>query len=413
MRFDNLTPFAAQCFAMQDARDQTYRVVAIKVAYAIEIDPGRTDARLRMLDREPVPLVLADEYYGTPSESSVRVESDLAPFKPRCDVIVLATAHAPGGVPLERWPVRLRLQSSTRGVMLDKRLSISAPRRLREGMMGWSVVGGEAVASVPIRWEHAFGGASRVRNPRYGSAPDQPEWLLNQVCFSNPVGCGWLEGRHFSVAGRAGLRPPSELPAPCVGQAGERIDRPALVTHPKGPHDAVVMARVAHQYPHQPAGFGVVGRAWAPRLAKAGSYDETWERTRWPALPEDFDFAYWNGAPEDQQIEWPPSDTAIELWHLVEPALAPEGYVRMRLPGHRAFVMAWMAGAGAAPTPVPINAVIDTLVVDAERCRLDLTWRCLIPDALPVARLEARFETDPRAPLLKRLPPQESEWPTT
>ena len=34
--------------------------------------------------------------------------------------------------------------------------------------------------------------------------------------------------------------------------------------------------------------------------ALAGTYDDSWKQTRWPGLPEDFDFGYWNCAPEDQ-----------------------------------------------------------------------------------------------------------------
>ncbi|HAQ24498.1 MAG TPA: hypothetical protein DCQ80_00760 [Pseudomonas sp.] len=79
------------------------------------------------------------------------------------------------------------------------------------------------------------------------------------------------------------------------------------------------MAVIAQGYGHRPAGFGIRGRAWAPRLQTAGTYDRQWLDARWPLLPRDFDFAYWNGAPEDQQID------------------SPHGFVRAPLPGHRAF----------------------------------------------------------------------------
>ncbi len=79
------------------------------------------------------------------------------------------------------------------------------------------------------------------------------------------------------------------------------------------------MAVIAQGYGQRPAGFGILGRAWPPRLQKAGTYDQRWLDQRWPLLPKDFGFAYWNGAPEDQQID------------------SPHGFVRAPLPGHRAF----------------------------------------------------------------------------
>ena len=414
MQLDNLTPFAALGYAMQDVRGQHYRVVAIKVGYAIEHGAGG-QSTLRVLDDKPVALTLADEHYGEAGLSSVRRESDLAPFKPRCDVIVLGHAHAPDGRPAQQWPVRLRLSAPTGATLLDKSLAVSAPHTFRKGLMGWRIDKGTPVVRVPLRWEHSLGGTSRVPNPRHPMHPDEAQYLLDEVCLSNPLGCGWFEQRFFKLADKAGQALPEAWPAPCVLSAGTRFEAPLQVAHPHEELDAAAMARVARDYPRQPAGFGFLGRAWAPRLARAGTYDAHWQDTRWPALPEDFDFAYWNGAPEDQQIDWPPPDTTVELWNLLDPARAPHGHVRLRLPGHRAFVMAWLAGAGGAPVPLPMNAVIDTFVIDADEGRIELTWRCLVPEALPLERLEARFETDPTAPLLKlsHEPVQETPWPTT
>src|SRR5262245_21222552 len=49
-----------------------------------------------------------------------------------------------------------------------------------------------------------------------------------------------------------------------------------------------------------PTGFGFLGRAWQPRLAFAGTWDERWRQDRCPLLPLDFDERYHNGAPADQ-----------------------------------------------------------------------------------------------------------------
>src|SRR5262245_40526143 len=57
---------------------------------------------------EQVPLVMADEFTGEPGFSAPRYESDFAPFKPRCDVLLNGSAYAPVGQPAERVIVRLK-----------------------------------------------------------------------------------------------------------------------------------------------------------------------------------------------------------------------------------------------------------------------------------------------------------------
>ncbi|WP_339468849.1 DUF2169 domain-containing protein [Pseudomonas sp. EL_65y_Pfl1_R83] len=60
--------------------------------------------------------------------------------------------------------------------------------------------------------------------------------------------------------------------------------------HHDGELDANGIAQNAACYKNQPPGFGVVSRAWAPRLPLAAAYDETWTRERSPGLPPDADY---------------------------------------------------------------------------------------------------------------------------
>ena len=67
-------------------------------------------------------------------------------------------------------------------------------------------------------------------------------------------------------------------------------------------------------------GLGAVGRWWVlPRRSKAGSCDELWKQTRWPKLPKDFDFGYWNAAPEDQQFDYLQGGEKVMLVNLIDP----------------------------------------------------------------------------------------------
>ena len=122
-----------------------------------------------------------------------------------------------------------------------------------------------------------------------------------------------------------------------------------------------------------------------------------WREERWPHLPRDFDFAYWNAAPEDQQLESLPPDARVELTNLVAPEHARDGVLRASLPGHRALTLLRLTSGVLIPLPMEI----DTLVVDAEALQVEVVWRVSFPAAMDVRVAEARFELDPKAPLIR------------
>ncbi|MEJ1170412.1 DUF2169 family type VI secretion system accessory protein [Variovorax sp. CCNWLW235] len=432
MEFRNLTPFDAMCFRAATPSDREYRVVAMKIGYRlVRGRHGQWQAEVN--DDRPVPLTLADEYWGEEGASSPREESDLAPYKPRCDVIVNAIAHAPCGVPASDWEVRVKVTARPQWLqlpqpprplhpgarltprqqqewdsetqraqalaapraVLDKRLRISGPAVLyRRDKRNWERTPPEAIASLPMRWEYALGGRSLLR--RAGAPKDEPP-LLDEVCFSNPLGRGWIEQRELEEARSAGQPEVERIAAPQIEAAGVRMRQPVIARHASVNQDARTMAETARSYGETPAGLGVVGRAWAPRLALAGTYDDAWLEQRHPWLPKDFDFGYWNAAPVDQQIPYLPPDACIELWNLSDPATTPEGHLSVTLPGHRALVLARLDNGALLPLPM----VTDTLLIDTQAMALSLVHRTWIPSDAPVRVVEARFETDPQAPLVR------------
>jgi hypothetical protein len=52
-----------------------------------------------------------------------------------------------------------------------------------------------------------------------------------------------------------------------------------------------------------PVGFGPLAAHWQPRLAAAGTYDQSWLDSRRPLPPADFSPAFHNVAPADQQLD--------------------------------------------------------------------------------------------------------------
>ncbi|WP_449432746.1 DUF2169 family type VI secretion system accessory protein [Pseudomonas putida] len=449
MKFRNLTPFDVMCFSALDKQDIEHPVIVMKVGYRLEpVEDRPGQIRAIVIDDDPKPLCMADTYYGEPDIGSILEESDLAPFKPRCDVIVVGHAHAPAGQPVSSWEAGLRLTSTrpkrklpdplppkrapgvcltadelqahqaqllevrrrnreqlTPLLLLDKTLRFTGPREFHHNFFGWYLTDPKPATRVPLRWEHAFGGASQVANPQYGQAPDAPEFLLNEVCFSNPLGCGWLEHRHEKLHYQQTGNKIVCLPAPQIEHLDEPIQRLLRSRHPAGPLDAPAMADVANAYGNKPAGFGVIGRAWAPRLAFAGTYDQDWEENHWPGLPQDFDFSYWNGAPTDQQVTFPTPDAHLALFNLTAPSLSVDGRCDIQLPGHRPFVLMRMNNGVMLPLPM----LTDTLRIDTDAMTLSMTHRISLPGSLDIRVLEARFETNPDAPIIRRAPRRSRE----
>ena len=101
MEFRNHTPFPALAFEGIDPQNQPFHVVVLRQTLTWD-DAGRLDYA-----DEQAPLCEVDTFFGEMNQSSVRQESDLCHFKPRCDVLVNATAHAPKGKATRRFPVRL------------------------------------------------------------------------------------------------------------------------------------------------------------------------------------------------------------------------------------------------------------------------------------------------------------------
>jgi hypothetical protein len=179
MEFRNLTPFDTLCFSAVDTDDREHRVVAMKVGYGLVASDISGLFTAQVLDEAPMPLCMEDTYYGEAGESSVREESDLAPFKPRCDVIVMGNTYAPGGIKAKRWPARIRISAAlaketgqsktdTYQPLLDKTLNITGEREFRRDSFvpfkPWRLMEPEAVSAVPLRWEYAFGGTSHIQS---------------------------------------------------------------------------------------------------------------------------------------------------------------------------------------------------------------------------------------------------------
>ncbi|RIX48868.1 MAG: DUF2169 domain-containing protein [Rhodocyclales bacterium GT-UBC] len=239
--FANQTDFDALQFDQIDPLGEPYHVFVVRIAYDIVSD-AKGQAALQQSE-EAATLVEEDEYFGGLNQSSVRCESDLAPYKPCCDVILNASAHAPRHQSTRRFEVGLRVSRPDRPaplpappqalnpfmpltlaqqaawqaevaalkqvtlpsrVLIDKRLMVTGARQFKkkalltrclQGVLRWASLGlirpspwklsrPAKLVELPLRHEFAWGGQARI-NQR-----DNSHWATDtksaQVWQDNP-----------------------------------------------------------------------------------------------------------------------------------------------------------------------------------------------------------------------------------
>ncbi|WCM86884.1 DUF2169 family type VI secretion system accessory protein [Acidovorax sp. NCPPB 3576] len=384
----NHTQWPSQYFQHVDPLGDIYHVMVSRTSYSM-LNLEKTDSGMvpRLLPaQEQSPLCEADQFLGEPNETSTLLESDFAPYKPKCDVLLVnATAHSPTSQPMQRWPVGFRF-----GDAIEKRFHVTGPRRFARsiGTLGTlQVTEPEAVKHVPLRYELAFGGPNVIRQERLlqvhadgtiGGLTDQQRMhardahaKLPAFFAPNPIGCGRLPNAipdadtaldGFSAGDPARATPDVLRPAPQI----EVFDHPY-----DGQRDYPVI------------GVGPVGRWWAPRVALAGTHDERWKQTRWPKSPHDHDYRYWNCAPEDQQIDYPQGGEEIVLVHFTSAARhqGPYGFL---LPRQDLQLLVRLHVGVLAFAPMNI----DTVILDMGTGVLSIVRRAVVSGKTGVRRLE-------------------------
>ena len=308
----NRTPLALAFMAGKVTGSTHQLTVMVKGAFTLS--PGAIAAPAER------PLLEGDSQWDDDPEASARAASDFAPFKPRADATLTGTCHVVGPEP----------RGTARGGFtvgkMHKELAVFGDRYWLPEAAGGGPSKPAPFRSMPLRYERAFGGKG------FGA---------------NPVGKGAI-----AVPSKGG---PELWPLPNVELASRLMrsvrDRPA------------------------PAGFAPLDRRWAQRRARMGTYDAAWLEKRWPWFPEDFDWGYFNAAPEDQQI----ADYLRGDEPLVFEGMHPEvTRYEARLPGLRPrCFLKRTAGAGPPLDEVRLN--LDTLSIDLDKGTLALVWRGLSP----------------------------------
>lgn len=173
MEFINATRMAADCAMGIDVAGRESLVVVIKGTFVLP----RDGESMRLTD-DQCPLTVADTFTGEPGRSAPILESDFAPRKRSCDVLLIGSAHAPGGRPVPRMQVGLRVGS------VVKHFDVVGERRWIAGM---GVIRASAPAPFErqtISYDVAFGGVDQASpDPREHAACDANRWGVGSTRY--------------------------------------------------------------------------------------------------------------------------------------------------------------------------------------------------------------------------------------
>lgn len=396
----NHTAWPAQYFQHVDPRAEGFHVMVCRTSYTLErlsINEGGLLVPELLEPQEQLPLCRADEFMGIPNASSLLQESDFAPYKPKCDVLLIhATAYSPQGQPAQRWQAGFKF-----GTAIQKQFEVTGPLKRQEPVDANTNVNAntltrkraveiEAVTQVTLGYEQAFGGPNLITKRQWveslaaqeKSVVSSAEVLLGQwpkACEANPIGCGLRTQEAMQVQEAVAQLATAKGHGPTPEQltaAQQLLDRTPQVQALNQPYSG--------QEDYPVIGVGPLGRWWQPRVQLAGTHDEKWKSTQWPKSPLDHNYGYWNSAPQDQQIAFPQGGEEIELLNLTPGAGQNGGAVRLMLPEQDLQLLVRLK-VGAVMF-APMN--IDTVIIDFKAKRLSVVRRAVVSARTDVRRLE-------------------------
>ena len=327
--------------------DRNEPIFSVVVKRTYQIKPGAMVQRCEA-DHE---LRKIDQYYdnGVPEWATVQYESELAPYKPSVDVVVIGKAYAPRGVATAQMTVSVRIGTTKKSIIVfgdrscefreDKPPLFTEPQPFTE---------------MELRYERAYGGKDLK------SVPDIPFYYARNFMGTGIV----LKNLKDVVQGLAlpNLEDPTDLLTP------ERL----ILEEPE-------------RWPHQPLpqGFGWFSPTWYPRCCWAGTYpayldvETVTQEERLGLLPAhhmalakqwklpSFSARFHNGASVGLMCTELKNDETLRL-----EGLSPNGPLEFSLPGETPTIILDI-GKGEQQ----LVAKLDTVSIRPDDLELDLIWR--------------------------------------
>lgn len=263
-----------------------------------------------------------DELYPEDDEGtgSSRYPSDFAYYKPKADLLLAGTCHAPEGNPVQALSATFQVGSRAKTIgVFGNRYWNQITRTMSDP---------EPFAEMMLKYENSFGGPGFKKNPTGKGA-----------------------GKIKNDAGK------TVWPLPNIENLNNLVDSPG-----KQP---------------DPTGFGPLGSMWIQRWSKMGTYKGNWFKERWPWYPKDFDWGYFNAAPPDMQVDGYLNGDESLYFENLHPVHAA---YRSRLPGIRVRLFLSVVDPAVNDGPkfheVPLR--LDTLWADMDSEKLALVWRGIV-----------------------------------
>jgi hypothetical protein len=358
----NDTPFAAVTMLCEDLAGKPRLTVILKGTFVMTGGAQATFAE------KPLPIFEGDIPTSDDPAAPVRFETDMVPFKPRADVVLVGQAYAPRGEPRETpLDVSLRVGSLEKTLRVFGDRTWSFPSKLS---LAPEISKPKPFVTMDLTYERAFGGIDAA---------------ASLYCAENLIGRGFIGKKSRDCI--------QDKPLPNLEDPKNLIQ--AWDTRPK------------------PVGFGFYGRGWMPRLKLIGTPhpNPTDPEERRRGIASDFSSEFFNGAHPDLQVkDYLKGDEPVELRNL-----SPDSLIEFRLPGIRPRVsvarwttppLDWLErqikeGHAVTMADVPTAEetpamVLDTLVLIPDDRIFYLVYRgsCALAslESLDVARITVAME---------------------
>lgn len=335
LQLENTSPFAPAMMLFPDERGVDTVYVVVKATFSLQ-------PKLE-LAKEQVPVTLADEYWGEPGESSLKYPTEAHLSKPGTDVMVVAEACAPNDRPVPYLDVGIAVAGHQQGAR------VFGDRTWKGNRISARPSDPVPFARMPLTYERTYGGGHLL----------DAETGVRLAETKNPIGCGFRG--NFAVSDMIGRPLPNieDLRAPL-----------------RSPGDATTVL-----------GFGAVAPGWEPRAQYAGTYDKTWQKTRAPYLPKDFNSHFFHAAPPALVYSQPlRGGEPVVLLNL-----SPRGREQLSIP--RCDVEVSLTVAGEVKKP-PIQ--LESVLLEPTIGRMCLSWRAALAcdkQALKVEKATIQLNT--------------------
>ena len=249
MRIINSPPFTTRSSTWQEQPGQWTLTLVCKATFTLR--PGNA-----VVAPEPEEINDHDNHWDDDPNKSVYAPSDLVPYKPTPEVLLVGSAFAPRNEAVRSLFARLIVGQLDKSVEVCGQRTFSADGSLVEGPK-WT--------QMSLRYERAAGG--------------EGSW--------NPVGVD------SSVADAYGRRTVPNLQPPAFADIDRGASIPAI-------------------------GFGPLAARWPVRQEKLGPLEPAFSGGQWTETPlgMDFDGSYFQSAPQDQLLEEIRPDETIVLENL-------------------------------------------------------------------------------------------------